>query len=313
MNIKRIKKVVALLVILCFSIWILNIEKVNVFAYGENEKNANVNEVLTELVQLFYPEIEPEIEDITPIYDDDWNIIEYALDITYNNIDYGYAIFEGGTLDIIEFKIEKGIGTFWTINFQIDKQDNNVIKKVDALQYELFECEDAGVNYLGNKDDLFDIFLEEIPVSIYHNYYVKEKYIPKRCAFGETYVTNKLGMEYCCAVTAMLNVCGEKNFFDANDINSTAWAYGTLWSMIQVKKISGEYVANQEDMGAVVSQFAKWYAGKDVPYRRKENPKMSFFIDAVDKKYSSILGVTSYYTEEDESGNKVKKMGGRIN
>lgn len=309
---KRItKKILSIVLVVCFTIWTLDITYATETNYQEYIYNSDLYMLMSDLVHKFYSDVDLKIKNVIPIYGDNKDICEYAIDLLDDEMDIGYVIIECGTMNIIEFKIERNIGGFYEMYFDGELSDDKIIRKVDIFKYELVDIEEMDFNYLATKDDLFDLFLYEIPEPVYHNYYLKkEKYIPRHCSFGEEYIENILGSDYCCVVVAMLNVCGGYNFFNKKDVGSINWAYGTLWSMAQVKQVGDGYVANQECMGGVVSQFAKWYAGKDIPYTTKNNPKLSFFIDAIDKKYSSILGITSYYYETDEKGNKNKRMAG---
>lgn len=310
-----VKRIVSVTVIYCILLWSMEIA----YADGESDRgDSNINKLLMQLTQEFYPEVIPEIMGITLIYDDDWDICEYAIDISSNGIGYGYVVIESESLDINRFLIDEYADGFYMTQFNEmpDEHENMIVKKIDAINYELVENRDDMVAGKEVTDSLFDIFILDFPDPVYYNYTLKKyKNIGRHCAFGEEFI-EQTDEKYCCGVLAMLNVCGAYNIFNKKDINEAKWAYDTLWSMSNVKKIKVikdkdleigdeeryQYVIDQKVMGGVVSQFAKWYGGKEIPYTRKENPSLNFFIEAVDKKYSSILGVTTIEKENGEIG-----------
>lgn len=180
-------------------------------------------------------------------------------------------------------------------NFGQQKTESEIVKRIDLLFYELIDVCDVNGSYLGSKDQFSSLFYEDLSSVYCNNILTKEIYLPKKCLFGEEFITEECKMNYCCAAVAALNVLGQYGCFNTKDVNSISWAYGTICSMGNVKKLNEQYVMNQELIGGVVATFAKWYGGKSIPYTSKNNPQLSFFIDAVDKKYSSILGVTTTF------------------
>lgn len=276
--------------------------------YASEEKNVNTLESkIKQIVNEFYGDIDIEIFEIIPIFDKNYNVCEYSLDIKSDNQSLGYVIYDTEIGDITKFRIDKDLDGFWMTNFGQQKTKDKLVKKIDLFSYELENvCNDC--NYLGSKDQFNSLFYEDLDTVYCNNILTKEKYLPKTCLFGKEYITDECKMNYCCAAVAVLNVLGQYGCYNTKDLNSVSWAYGTIYSMGNVRKLNGQYVMKQEMMGNVTATFAKWYCGKNIPYEAKDNPKLSFFIDAVDKKYSSILGVTTTYGQ-DITGHAVSVIG----
>lgn len=167
-----------------------------------------------------------------------------------------------------------------------------MIVKIDTLNYEIVDK--ATVNYVasGENDDIFDIFIEDFPEPMYCNYTMNCKTIGRICRIDETKI-KEVGGEYCCGVVAMLNVCGGYGLFDKTRATQIYSAYKKLWDYSDVKKVDDEYAMAQTKMGKALSSYYKDIKGKTIPYKEEENPSVDFFMDAIDKKYSSILGVYS--------------------
>lgn len=262
--------------------------------YASEENSINTLESRIEMIiNELYGDIDFDIVEITAIYDENYNVCEYSLDIMSGGVNFGYLIYDIQMGDISKFKIDKNIDGFWISNFKQQKNDSMIVKKIDFLYYELEDIGNNNFNYLGSKDQFHSLFYEDLLPVYCNNLLIKEKYLRKFCLFGEKYITDECKMNYCCAAVAALNVLGQYGCFNVKDLESVKWAYGTIYSMGNVRKLNKEYVMNQEMIGGVVSTFAKWYSGKSIPYTRRYNPGISFFTEAVDKRYSSILGVTT--------------------
>lgn len=109
-----VKRIVSISVIYCILLWSVDL------AYADNESDSeksNIDKLLMQLTQEFYPEVIPEIAGITLIYDDDWDICEYAIDISYNGIGYGYVVIESKSLNINRFLIDEYADGFYMTHF----------------------------------------------------------------------------------------------------------------------------------------------------------------------------------------------------
>ena len=285
------KKVVAIIVSIVVMISMTMYQNDTIYAEEENSIDTLERSIKT-IINELYGEIDYEIVEITPIYDENYNVCEYSLDIISDNANFGYLIYDTQIGDISKFKLDKNMDGFWMSNFEQQKTDSKIVKKVDLLYYELEDISDNNY-YLGSKDQFHSLFYEDLLPVYCNNLLIKEKYLPKYCLFGEEYITDVCKMNYCCAAVAALNVLGQYGCFNVKNSESVKWAYGTIYSMGNVRKLNKQYVMNQEMIGGVVSTFAKWYGGMTIPYRGKENPEISFFTEAVDKRYPLILGVTT--------------------
>lgn len=275
-------------------ILIIMVSNNNTTIYGsEKLENSNINQKIEKIVLQFYDDLEYEIIDITPIYDEENSVCEYAIDIGKDNNEYGYLIYDIELNDITKFKIDIMGKSFWHTKFECDRNSNKLIRKIDEFTYILEDIKDEGSIYMASKTDIDSIFLDDISIE-YSTYVIeKERYIPKKVTFGEEYITKVCKNNYCCAAVAILNVLGQLNCYDIASVNSVNWAYSTIYSMGNVKKMGTDYVMDRNQIGGVTAMFAKWYGNKTIPYSAKKNPKLDYFIDAVDKKYSSILGIST--------------------
>lgn len=253
-----------------------------------NEDNVYIKQIMA-LVNGFYPDIEPEIVNMTPIYFEG-NICEIAMDISYDSINYGYVIFDNNSMNISQFVINKNTEGFCMECFGRDLESDEVVSKIDLLNYEIIDSEE--INYVGSgeNDNIFDIFIDDFPDPMYINYTMSFKSTGRICRIDETRI-DEIGGDFCCGVVAALNVCGGYELFDKTSAAQTYNAYKKLWYYSDPIKQDKEYVMNQANMGNAVASYYKEIKGKEIPYKEKENPSVDFFIDAIDKKYSSILGV----------------------
>ncbi len=212
------------------------------------------------------------------------------------------------SMNISQFMIYKDYQGFCMEYFERLPKEGEIIVKVSALNYEI---KDKTVNYVSsnndNDDDIFDIFIDDFPDPMYYNFTKKCKTIGRFCRIDEDKIED-IGADYCCGVIAMANVCGGYGFFDKTKNTEIYKAYKKLWSYADVKKVDGEYAMDQNKIGKAMQKYYKDKTGKTLPYEQKENPTTQFFIDAVDKKYSSILGVYSK-REGGKSGHAVSVEG----
>lgn len=267
-------------------------------SYNKSEENDYINNIMA-LAKEFYPNIEPEIERVTSIYIES-DICEVAVDISYNNTCYGYVVIDYPSMNISQFMIKENAQGFCMEYFNRLPESEEKIVKVDMLNYEIVG--NTTINYLSNRyyDDLFDIFLHDFPEPMYNNFTMSCKTIGRFCRIGEDKIV-ALGGKYCCAVVAMLNVCGAYGLFNKTKDDQIYSAYKKLWGYSDIKQVGTEdpeYGMDEEKMGKVLSKYYKDVTRKDIPYKNEKNPSLDFFIDAVDKKYASILGV--YTTCENE-------------
>lgn len=205
---------------------------------------------------------------------------------------YGYVVLESQSMNICRFVINEGVEGFCIQHFNRLPEYGEIVNKIDMLQYEIIEGNE--INYVGNgnNDDLFDIFFGEFPEPMYHNYNIRYKSIGRICRINEDKI-EEMGENYCCGVVAMLNVCGGYKLFDAKRVTQIYNAYKKLWSYSDVQYIDKQYVMDQKKLGSALSSYFKDVTGEKIPYKEKNNPTVDFFVDAVDKKYSSILGIVS--------------------
>lgn len=290
-NMKKSYNIIKKILTLVLSLCIICLSFDLTYASSSDNKDNTYKKLITSLVKEFYPDIEPEIESVTPIYFED-NICEYAIDISYNKIGYGYIVLKSDSMDICRFVIDENTEGFCIEHFNRLPQYGEIVLKIDMLHYEIVDGD--GINYVGSgsNDDIFDIFIDEIPDPMFLNFTMNFKSTGRVCRFGEDKI-EEIGADYCCGVVAMLNVCGGYRPFNTNKLTETYNAYKKLWSYSDVKKIDGDYVMDQTKMGSALSSYYKDVKGKKIPYQEKNNPSIDFFLDAIDKKYSSILGVIS--------------------
>ncbi len=261
-------------------------------AYGD-EDISGVYQEIDLIVEQMYGDVSYIVKDIIPIYDCNFNICEYVFDVGLDNVDYGYFVYNIEANEVIKFKFDTYSGeSFEQKYFGCEEITDKIAKKVDEFTYELNDYQE-GVQYVASKHDLMDIFFDNFEL-VYCSYILKkEKYIPNRVQFGEDYINKKCNKNYCCAAVAILNVLGQYKCYNTNSDSSVSNAYTDIYNMGGVKKLNEEYVMDQTKMGQVVADYAKINKNKNIPYQSKKNPDMDFFVDAVDKKYSSILGITS--------------------
>lgn len=279
-------------ILLCYSTSIYASSQYN--ETDTDSKESKCINLIACLVNEFYPDVEVEIKNTTTIYSEN-GICEYVFDISSNDTDYGYIVFDSGLSNICQFIIDENAKGFCAEHFGRLLDSNEIILKTDMLNYEIKDVSD--ICYLGsgggNDDDLREIFIDDFPEPMYLNFTMRCKSTGRICRFDEDTIIEKLKQNYCCAVVAMLNVCGGYRLFDINDTDSSTAAYKHLWKYSDVKYLDGEYAMDQTKMGRALAKYYRDKTGSDIPYRTKSNPTVDFFVDAVDKKYSSILGMTS--------------------
>lgn len=293
-----IKKVLSVLVAFMFMISMTCYMDKPVHA-SEDSNTYDIDSVISEIVKEFYNDVEVEVKDVNIIYSSDDKVIECSLDIYCDNICYGYMIYDYNLSQIIKFKVERDSEGFELTHLGQEVPDGKIIKKVDLLNYEIDE---DNRTYLAAKTNLFTMFFEDLDIAYSSNILTHEKYIPNICSFGEDYITDILGTNYCCAAVAVLNVLMQYERYDPDSATPIEDTYAAIWSVggvekIKVKDEDGkfeyEYVMDQEVMGFVVREMSVWYGYERIQFSEKENPKVSFFTDAVDKKYASILGIVT--------------------
>lgn len=269
------------------------------------------------------------ISGIDRIYDKN-GVCEYCFNYEKNGVSYGYAVYNLHNKDITLFSIEnKHPGLYGKIiNSVYDREVKKlkvIFKNSELDYYAVFTQNDeiSAVNSNGDiidinelneigysgistykYDDIFDIS-GKIPDSIVYTHYLKtENYLVNPARYGENYITNYLKEPYACAVTAMLNVCANNRFFDVTSEKSRKKAYEDLWLLSGTKynNNTGDYVTDKSKMGSSVAMFARQNKGISVNYTRSNNPSLSFFTSAVNKGYSSILGITTSCTNGNHTG-----------
>lgn len=271
------------------------------YVYGDYEKNEEYTYVnsIKELVREFYPDINPEIDNITYIYSD-YEICEIAFDIISNEIDYGYVIIDCKSKSISQFVIKEDTDGFCVQNFgRLPEEDEKIVKS-GTLDYEI-ASDNLAIKYVASKsnninDDLFDIFIDDFPDPMYVNFKMSCKTIGRYCRITEGEL-DELGLRFCCGSVAILNICGAYGLFDKTDDTQLQKAYKKIWGYCNIKYQDEEYTMPQGQMGKALAKYYKSVTGKQIKYTEKNNPKIDFFTEAVDKKYSTILGV---YSREDD-------------
>lgn len=151
----------------------------------------------------------------------------------------------------------------------------------------------TSIVYLASRTEFDDLFVFNLDDVFEKNNLIKKKSLPNQICFGQTYIENTLKDKYCCAAVAILNVLGQYDRFDVKNDAVVGNYYSCIWSLGGVKKLNVSYVMNQQKMGWIVRDMSRWYGDKEIQYREEKNPKLSFFKEAIDKKYASILGVTT--------------------
>lgn len=253
----------------------------------------NIENAIGDIVKEIYGDVEVDKIEINHIYDGDDKICEFAIDIFSDNVSYGYLIYNVNLGEISKFAIDKSAKGFLETYIGKKITENQIIKKIDFMKYEVVDLSDTTITYMGSRTELKDVFIDDLIEVHGQKKLIKEKYIPNTSYFGQDYIEEILKDKYCCAAVAILNVLAQYDRFDINNEAVVGNTYSWIWSLGGVKKLNDIYVMNQEIMGWIVRDMSRWYGGKEIQYREKENPKLSFFKEAVDKKYVSILGVTT--------------------
>lgn len=299
-----LKRCICCIMAICIVIFLSYGNTINVLC---DESRNTINDEIGGLVNEFYEGLDWKIDDIIPIYNQEGNIVQYAINISSNGISFGYFIYGIKERELIKFAINYNNGNFISVYFPNEVYKDKVVIYVDEFNYCLKNQDEMqGVELESKIDNLSNLqylFLESYGFMDYSYYERKTIFLPNHCLFGEDYI-EQLGLNYCCASVAILNVLGHYKCFDVNNPDSIRWAYGTINSMGGVKKRGKMYVMNQENMGYVVTTFAKWYGGiKEMPYSTRDNPSINYFIEAIDKRHSSILGIVT--KDYDDDGNPI--------
>ncbi|MCI8668744.1 MAG: hypothetical protein HFI34_04365 [Lachnospiraceae bacterium] len=282
---KIYKRIVATIIIICLSNWcILQNYTLN---YANEDDIKQLEDEMEDIVEYFYPYITLKVEKITPIYKLD-KICEYAIDISADNVNYGYFIVND-SYDITRFIIKQNSDGFIESNFDIllDKK----ILKVDIFEYQ-YSDEDI---VLGSYDDIFNICYDDLSMMDADHNLKCQKTLKKYYAFGENFITDKLGMDYGCAIVAMLNVAAQNQLFrvrnastSSYDISNIKSEYKRIWDI--ARPIDGFIAADK--MGSIMSAYVKKYHNNfTLTYKNYSNPPIGFFTNAIDANYSAILGV----------------------
>ncbi len=305
---KKIKRVVSSVLVVSVVFLLLFGEAAYVQATEVNEEAYTIEDEIGDVVEEFYDDLEWKISNITPIYNNIGEIIQYAINISANDINYGYFIYDISNQKLIKFMVERYHGGFVETYFPEENLENKKVIFKDEFTYDLVDYENStdevGAFYdksINKTNELFSIFLDNYQYILNDYKLALSRYIPRVYKFGQDYC-DEINKEYCCAAVAILNVLAHYNCFKTWDKDSILWAYYTIYSMGGVKKYGQEYVMNQNNIGYVVSTFAKWY-GKinNMPYSAQNNPSSAFFVDAVNNKYPSILGIsTKCYSDDNK-------------
>lgn len=110
------KKVVAIIVSIIVMISMTMYQNDTIYAEEENGIDTLESRIKT-IINELYGEIDYKIVEITPIYDENYNVCEYSLDIISDNVNFGYLIYDTQIGDISKFKIDKNMDGFWISNF----------------------------------------------------------------------------------------------------------------------------------------------------------------------------------------------------
>lgn len=293
----------------------------------ELDNKMKINEYVLTFGKFITKNENIDIKNITKIYNKK-GLNGYCYDFNYNGKNYGYAVYTFTKNDITTFSIEEdenGLYDKIIRKFPMEYEKTNVLYEDDNFNFYAIIKKDKkniAINVNGeivpdNKtvdiynstivnysyDDIFNIS-GDIPDNIAYTHYLKtENYLKMPARYGEQYITNCLKCPYSCAVTAMLNVCANNKFFNVTTESNRKKAYEELFILSGTKydKNLNEYLTDQTRMGYSVAMFARNNKGVSLNYTRKNNPSVNFFTSAINKGYSSILGITTSC----RNGNKV--------
>ena len=271
-----IKKIFSILIAIVFMISMTYCMDKPILATDESG-TYDIESVIGDIVKEFYTDVEVDELEIHLIYDQEDILCEYAIDIFNENISYGYLTYDVELGDISSFVIEKNARGFLESNINEEITESQIIRKIDFMEYEVVDICDTSITYLGSRTPILDNFIYDLVDVHENNKLLKEKYIPNTSYFGELYIEETLGDKYCCVAVAILNVLAQYNRFDENNIVEVANTYASIWGLGGVKKFNDLYVINQEIIGWIVRDMSRWYGGKEIQYREKENPRLSFF------------------------------------
>lgn len=293
----KMKKFFSRVLALVFALTMLVYSSNIAYAADNTSKKAVLVKEISMIAEQVMPNTSIQVADIIPIYDGK-DICEYAINIKSGNTSCGYVIYNSGVEEISKFSMARNAAGFLQAKFNVNELDNKHIEKIDGIEYKIVDDDTTGNNYVASaiekyiltKDDLFNIFYQNLDFMGGSYYASAWNNLPRYSSYGEDFLVN-FDDEYCCATMAMLNVVTQYNCYNRNNTDNIDWAYCTLWSMGGVKKFNGEYVMDQTQIGHTVHDFAKWYGGKEIPYESKNDPTSSFFVNAINNGYSSIMGI----------------------
>ena len=285
---KGIKKILAVFIVLGLSNWCIFMNYTPAIA-TEYDTNILIEEI-DGLTDYFYPDTEMEISNIVPIFDDE-GICEYAIDVSDGTNSYGYVVINDN-YEITRFVIDDNSDGFVESNIGKYVDLNKKIYKTDLFTYQSSE-----EMLLGSYDDVLDICYTESYLSSFLSSYFnldQKKDLKSYYTFGENF-TDALGLDYACAVVAMLNVFAQNNLFTVRNVGNSQYnftnikaVYKNIWDI--ASPINGNIDATK--MGSIVSQYVKKYnSNRKVTYSNSTNPAIGFFTNAINANQSSILGV----------------------
>ncbi|HIU77284.1 MAG TPA: hypothetical protein IAC62_15460 [Candidatus Pelethocola excrementipullorum] len=296
----------------------------------DKDKIKVTDELIVQMADGLAKENRPEIclstKEVTKVYNNADTLIGYTASFYLDNTPYGYVFFDF-TLDnyISEFVIEENVlspykqildyadNPISTYSDDVKLYKNNILEYSSTIndngaiininnygekkqegKFEEFkealaeEYNEVKPSTFGTVYDSPDIFIDryDIPQSTI----LTNRYIGTYICYAEDRVKNESG-KYACAVSALLNICGQSGLMLNNSIKDT---YDAIWDSTgtSVDHVADGYTFGStqiSNIGSGMKSYMSSKKNKNISYGYINNPSFSEVAKVVDTPKQSVF------------------------